>query len=148
MYKQKSKKFNRVVYKIIIIILLICFTSEAVFAAGSKMVTVPIANSQNDFIERIDYSDGSGYSGVLKKNGDVEMRVVSGTFTPKDSKTITDEPHYTGSTSPESTWTYNKDGYSGQLSLSSGSFLVTHFISSILRLVLIYEHQQKFIFKC
>ena len=41
----------------------------------------------------------------------------------------------------------NKLGIS-DISQPSGSFLVTHFISSILGLVLICEHQQKFIFKC
>ena len=117
MCKQNCKKINKAFHKVIVILILICFTSEVVFAEGSKIVTVPVTNSQDEFDERMNYSEENGYSGVLKKDGEAEKRLVSGTYIPVQSKTITEEAHYTGSTLPD-TWYYDEDGYSGTLTLS------------------------------
>lgn len=80
----------------------------------SKEVTKTEKKNSNSFAATIAYSDEEGYTGNIGKSGSVSSKVISGSYTPADSKYVT------GQTSSY----YNSGGYSGTLSqyLFSGSY--------------------------
>lgn len=87
----------------------------------SKWATDYRTSSSSTFSSSIPYSDSSGYSGTLYTTG--SPYVISGTYTPQDSKTVT--VTVSGSTTSfPSTYDYNVDGYTGTLS-QSGTYRAT-----------------------
>ncbi|MES1047896.1 fibronectin type III domain-containing protein, partial [Heyndrickxia oleronia] len=81
----------------------------------SKEITKTEKKPSNSFDATIAYSDEEGYTGNIGKSGSVSSKVISGSYTPADSKYVT------GQTSPY----YNSGGYSGTLSqyLYSGQYI-------------------------
>lgn len=114
MFNKKSLKSKHFLTKVLSIIIIFSFLTEVVYAENFQIVSSTISSSVNNFVDKMPYNE-NGYSGVLGKDGDPEMRVVSGEFIPGESKQITNEPHYTGSSIPSETWLYVRDGYSGTL---------------------------------
>jgi PKD repeat protein len=87
----------------------------------SKTGTASVTSSTNSFSSTYAYSDAQGYTGTLTKSGSPVSTVVSGSYTPSDTKTVT----YTDSNSTGSfttTYNYNSAGYTGALA-KSGSMV-------------------------
>ncbi len=82
------------------------------------MVSDSVTKSVNQFDEKIIYNQ-DGLRGVLGKDGDPIPTVVSGTYTPGESMTVTDYAVDTGTNQPPATWQYSVDGYTGTINLTS-----------------------------
>lgn len=110
---KKTKKFA---YNILTILLLVCFFTNTVLAGTGQIVTDSITSSEKSFPDKKVYMQ-NGLQGVLEKNGEPISRVVSGSYIPGDSKTITEYEVDTGTDEPPATWLYNVDSYTATLNL-------------------------------
>ena len=115
--KIKSIKLSNIIIVLFLAMLIFPFLTnvvEATSTVGYKDVIETMTNSINSFPERKQYNDGT-YKGVLGRLGSVQQAIVS----PVDSRQ--ESENYTGTTYPASTYSYNKDGYTGILYLDVNS---------------------------
>lgn len=111
------KLFLSAITLIICMVLLAFLATERAYANSSKVVTTSDTKSTNSFSGSISYSSG-GYSGVLSRDGEPTVRVVSGTYIPGDTKTVSTSVN-TGTSFPSYTYVYIRDGYTGTLNRTS-----------------------------
>ena len=118
MKSRGQSSMAKLLYNIVALIIVFTIFTNCVFASTAQLVTVYDTKNENNFPEKLEY-DKNGSSGVLYKDGDSIAEVVSGEYTPGDSKQISDYAFYSGTNQPPSSYLYNIGGYTGNISLTN-----------------------------